>query len=323
MGDSPSGRRQILLIVTNREDLAVDFMITKLRERNFPYFRLNCEELASARVDVRLGAQAAMRLIEIAGTSVDLETVGCVWFRRAIRPQALSTTAPEFRAFAAAELRHLFEGIVADPAVRWVNRYEVSELAERKPYQLRLAAGCGLLIPSTLISNDPVALAEFTNSHSRTICKPLSQGLVELNREWYAVHTREVQAAAFEHPDGLGGVPVMVQQLVPRGVDIRLTIIGADIYPVEVITPADSPIDWRAVGEGVSYRICEVPAVVEQGCRTLMAQLGITYGAFDFIRTDSGEWYFLEVNPAGEWAWLEVALGLPMRESFLSLFYGI
>ena len=31
--------------------------------------------------------------------------------------------------------------------------------------------------------------------------------------------------------------------------------------------------------------------------------------------------FFLEVNPTGEWAWLEVAVGLPMRDAFLRLFF--
>jgi hypothetical protein len=53
-----------------------------------------------------------------------------------------------------------------------------------------------------------------------------------------------------------------------------------------------------------------------------MSALDLAYGAFDFIRTENADWYFLEVNPAGEWAWLDVALGLPMRDSFVELFYG-
>lgn len=311
-----------LLMLTNREDLAVDFMITRLRERGLAYFRLNCDELASARVMVRLDASGATRQVATEGAFVDLDQVGCVWYRRAIRPSPEAETLPEFRTFVAAELRHLYEGIVADPTLRWVNPFEVSEVSERKPYQLRLAGGCGLLIPPTVISNDREALARFAAAEGRVICKPLSQGLIETNGQWYAVHTREVESGAFDHHEVLGGIPTMLQRLVPRGTDIRLTIIGEDTYPVEVVTPERAPIDWRAVREGLEYRPCEIPTEVERGCRMLMARLGISYGAFDFIRTDAGEWYFLEVNPAGEWAWLEVALGLPMRDSFIRLFYG-
>ena len=54
----------------------------------------------------------------------------------------------------------------------------------------------------------------------------------------------------------------------------------------------------------------------------MLQTLGLVYGAFDFIRTPRGEDVFLEVNPTGEWAWLENSLGFPMRDAFVELFYG-
>lgn len=35
-----------------------------------------------------------------------------------------------------------------------------------------------------------------------------------------------------------------------------------------------------------------------------MAELGLVYGAFDFVITPQGEWVFLEVNPGGQYGWL-------------------
>jgi hypothetical protein len=32
-----------------------------------------------------------------------------------------------------------------------------------------------------------------------------------------------------------------------------------------------------------------------------MSELGLLFGAFDFILTPSGDYVFLEVNPCGEW----------------------
>jgi hypothetical protein len=52
------------------------------------------------------------------------------------------------------------------------------------------------------------------------------------------------------------------------------------------------------------------------------APVGLLYGAFDFLRTPEGELVFLEINPTGEWAWLEDRLRFPMRDAFIQLFYG-
>ena len=54
----------------------------------------------------------------------------------------------------------------------------------------------------------------------------------------------------------------------------------------------------------------------------MLYDLGLVYGAFDFIRTPDDDLVFLEVNPTGEWAWLEDQLGFPMRDAFIHLFYG-
>ena len=51
-----------------------------------------------------------------------------------------------------------------------------------------------------------------------------------------------------------------------------------------------------------------------------MDDLGLSYGAFDFIEDVHGQPWFLEVNPAGEFAWLEVQLGFPIRDAFISTF---
>jgi len=54
----------------------------------------------------------------------------------------------------------------------------------------------------------------------------------------------------------------------------------------------------------------------------MMVELGLVYAAFDLIETRSGDFVFLEVNPTGEWAWLEEQLEFPMREAFVRLFFG-
>jgi hypothetical protein len=312
----------VLLIVTNREDFAADFMIAHLLERGLPYYRLNADEIPATRVTVHIDSTTTHRQLTTGAATVALEDVRCVWYRRAVRPPLPNEVASEFGNFAAAELRDLYEGIITDPQICWVNPMDATEISERKLYQLRTATAAGLFVPPTVVSNDPEVLRSFVASHDRVICKPVSQGLVNSGTSWFAVHTREVIPADLDETSGLETVPTLLQRLVPRGTDIRLTIIGDAIFPVEVLVPPGAPVDWRAAHGALCYRECDIPADVEQACRTLMSTLGIVYGAFDFIRTDDGQWVFLEVNPAGEWAWLEVELGLPMRKAFTTLFYG-
>jgi hypothetical protein len=54
----------------------------------------------------------------------------------------------------------------------------------------------------------------------------------------------------------------------------------------------------------------------------LMDRLELNYGALDLIVTPGGEHVFLEVNPVGEFWWLERWAGLPISEAIADLLLG-
>ena len=49
---------------------------------------------------------------------------------------------------------------------------------------------------------------------------------------------------------------------------------------------------------------CELTPADERAIKGFMDETGYRFGRFDFIRKD-GELYFLELNPNGQWAWLD------------------
>jgi D-alanine-D-alanine ligase-like ATP-grasp enzyme len=63
------------------------------------------------------------------------------------------------------------------------------------------------------------------------------------------------------------------------------------------------------------HSIVELPENLENQIRLLMRHLGLTYGCLDFIQTKDDEFYFLEVNPAGQWLWIEQLTGLPISSA--------
>jgi hypothetical protein len=59
----------------------------------------------------------------------------------------------------------------------------------------------------------------------------------------------------------------------------------------------------------------EVPAAVRDGVLGLMTRLRLRFGTIDFIVSPDDRWWFLEVSPNGQWAWIEDATGLPIAAS--------
>lgn len=52
------------------------------------------------------------------------------------------------------------------------------------------------------------------------------------------------------------------------------------------------------------WKLCELTSAEQSAIRGFMAETGYRFGRFDFIRKD-GELWFLELNPNGQWAWLD------------------
>jgi glutathione synthase/RimK-type ligase-like ATP-grasp enzyme len=46
-----------------------------------------------------------------------------------------------------------------------------------------------------------------------------------------------------------------------------------------------------------------------------MGALRLTFGAIDLIQTNTGEYVFLEINPSGQWLWLDDMLGLGISDT--------
>ena len=50
-----------------------------------------------------------------------------------------------------------------------------------------------------------------------------------------------------------------------------------------------------------------------------MTSLRLAYGAIDLRRTPEGDYVFLEINPAGQWIFVEEKTGQPMTDAMAKL----
>ena len=311
----------MLLILTSDKDLTADFLIVELINRDLPYFRLNAEELTKADFNFSLTENTVRREVSVGTRTLDLNEVEAVWYRRAIHPGSIAALSRGERVFVAGELRHLAVGLVLNPNVAWVNPIDRVCVAEHKLYQLQIAQQLGFRVPRTQVSRDPVELRNFAASNkSGTICKPIFHGMFVDEASSYSVYTRRVTPESFDK-DSVKICPVLLQEEIVRSADVRATFIGPQCFVAD-IKGDPSLVDWRDPDVPVSYSASSLSDEVQSMCREMLSKLGLIYGAFDFVRTPKGDLVFLEVNPTGEWAWLEDRLGFPMRDAFIQLFYG-
>src|SRR5690606_16003241 len=92
------------------------------------------------------------------------------------------------------------------------------------------------------------------------------------------------------------------------------TIIGKSVFAVRI--ESSNKVDWRRKGATNNYQLVELPQRVLDKCYKMMSQLLLAFAAFDFIKVGN-EYIFLEVNPNGQWLWLEQILNISISQSIV------
>jgi glutathione synthase/RimK-type ligase-like ATP-grasp enzyme len=185
--------------------------------------------------------------------------------------------------------------------------------AEHKLYQLIQAQKCGLSIPRTLVSNEPAAILEaYRTFEQRMIVKPVRLGYIEEAPQPRAIYTSQVLA---EHLDRIADAqlaPSIYQELIPKQCDVRVTIVGRRVFAADIWSQEDpaAAIDWRHTADpNLPHTKGQLPESLSGCLLDLMRRLGLHFAAIDLIKRADGNYTFLEVNPNGQWLWLDERLG--------------
>ncbi len=112
--------------------------------------------------------------------------------------------------------------------------------------------------------------------------------------------------------------PAIYQELVPKRFDIRVTIVGKKIFAARIDSQSDpqAAVDWRhTANPQLPHQQVTLPADIEGRLLRLMDRLELNFAAIDLIETPDGEHVFLEVNPNGQWLWLDDMLKLGISQA--------
>ncbi len=105
--------------------------------------------------------------------------------------------------------------------------------------------------------------------------------------------------------DLVAHAPVIFQKHIPAVADLRVTAIGGAFYAASTdVRDAEYPQDVRMNLE-TKYQAHDLPAELTAKLTKLMQRLGLVYGAIDLRLTPEGHYVFLEINPAGQFLYIE------------------
>lgn len=304
------GGERPVLVLTGPYDTTADYVVDELNHRGRPVFRCNPGEFPgtlSLAARLETGWTGYLRL---ADRELGLDEVACVYYRRPTAFEFPAHLSDEERRWALREARAGLGGVIS-ALPRWLNHPGDISRAEYKPLQLALAQAAGLGIPPTLITNEPAQARAFIESVGRAVYKPLSGSGIAEEGVHKLVYANRV--AATDIDDTVRGTAHLFQAWVPKAFEVRLTVIDDAYFAVRIDgESAAAQLDWRTDYPSLRYTVVTVPSAIRGGVRHLLQRLRLRFGALDFVVSPDGAWTFLEINPNGQWAWLQDATDLPM-----------
>ena len=282
------------------------------------------------RDDAKLSiwANAEQFHLESSLFSSSLQRIHSVWYRRPLQPEAGICHEAD-RAFIAGQWRYFQKNIFSAANdlldALWINRPEMAVRAENKLVQLQAARRVGLEFPDTVVSNDAQDVKTMLQRWPRVIFKTFYP------HNWKSassgnIYNMSVKLLDQDSPlpeDAIAMCPGIYQRYIEKICDVRVTVIGDRYFAVRMQRNTGTAyVDWRGheLDKDMQMEVITLPATIEHKLRALMKQLDIVFGCIDLVIDRDGQIYFIEINQAGQFLFLEETLpALPLLKAMTAM----
>lgn len=307
-----------VLIVSTVADIATDHVVKGLAAKGCPHRRLNTEDLPFSQT-------LAFDVDDQFGSSLSLDgerllPPTAVWYRRVRVPGCPPEMDEGVYDFCLHETRAALLGSLVSCESRWMSHPAKVWQAELKANQLHVARQLGLHVPRTVVTNDPRRIQQAFDAWGPMVVKACRSGYAVVDGQPRSIYTSRLLVEHLDYLDEARLSPSIYQALIPKRWDIRATIVGRRIFAAAIESQTDpaAVVDWRRTeNPNLPHRPVELPAAVQSRLLKVMDTLGLTFGAIDLVQTPEDDFVFLEVNPNGQWLWIDDQLGLGITNAIV------
>ena len=295
-------------------DPHVAAVIQSLEKRECQFAILDSFGRAGHGIHHQISAGA---VLEVGGSKRCLSEFSAVWWRqkpRFIVPTETPAVLYDYF-FVHREWNHLIDFLGAETSHLFsINDREKNSIANNKITQLKSAVECGFAIPDSLISNDVDSVIEFMSKTEgrHYVYKPFTPYMPPSGKVTY---TSIVDIPLLlENRDTIRAAPGLFQVFIEKQFELRITVVGSEVFAARINShySEKTQIDWRREIFADIYSEYELNDAFREKLIALHRTLGLFYCAYDLVVDDDGVPVLLDVNPAGQWMWLESRLGFPI-----------
>jgi glutathione synthase/RimK-type ligase-like ATP-grasp enzyme len=179
-----------------------------------------------------------------------------------------------------------------------------------------------VLTPDTILANHSSELISFCEKYPYLIIKPIDSRGVVNEEEWIPFFSERISSSDLKAVIREQKYPnlnyCLLQEYIEKKHEWRITVVDQNVFGCLILSQdnENSKTDWRRIGyEEISHMAAEPPKYISDFCKQFLNSLQIHFGAFDFIETPEGKFYFLECNVNGQWLWIEESTGQKISKS--------
>lgn len=315
-----------ILVLTRQHTSSVESVIAHLRKMDELCVRVDVERCIAdnALLSLWCDAEKMRGTLVVNDANIDLCAIKSVWYRRPEYPLAENTQNPLWKKFIEDEFRSsLWSLYTSLDTAFWMNKplWSSHLLEHNKFYQLKIAAAVGFSVPRTLVSNNADELIHFSQQCGGTIAvKTVRSRIFQIDSETcFGIYTNRVSTEMLVRSRGnIQSTPLMAQEYIPKKVELRITIVGDSIFACAIHSQQSEKTkdDWRHYDfDHVQHEPYQLPVEIEQKLLMFMRECHLSFGAVDMILTPEGTFVFLEINPSGQFGWIEKLTGLPISRA--------
>ncbi len=261
-------------------------------------------------LSVHCGAERTDAWIETANEAIDFDQLGSIFVHRFAPGAPNPELDPTLVALSVATSRSALSNAIEALPIRCVNPIWSASLAQSRLLQAQTARCVGLPVPESVVTNSLKTAREFVAHYGAGVVRWLIPALPSAE-PGPGVHRAQCLTEEHLQADSVDFrfVPRLIQRYVPKRRDIRCVFVDGQVFAVSLEDSDARGVDWRR-GATRPWQACSLNTAQNDGIQSLMKSLELTFATLDFADD-----FFLDLNPYGEWFWMERSLGLPIASA--------
>lgn len=309
----------MVLILSSTGDLSTELVMNWLRHYNHPFVRINSHDLLDEKAFISFFPAK----IKIGDIEINPDEVHAIWFRKFAffrKSKFFKDNEQDIIPNTIYQLQREFSSLTSGFTSIFQDKYWLTHPQSASVNKLRVlkfARQCGLQVPDTYVLNNRAQLQELLKETSLISKSAYEPFFLSVDEGMYSMYTKEVTpeiAAGFDETF----YPSLLQSKVEKEYELRIFYLDGEFYPMAIFSQQDkqTEVDFRMYNWDTPNR--NIPYVLPEDLKNklhqLMQKLNLNTGSMDVIRGKDGGYYFLEVNPTGQFGMTSIPCNYSLHE---------